>query len=1129
MPSLHQYAPGVLIKKRLRDEIAGPTGPSGPQGSLGPAGVTGNPGPQGDPGPQGPTGASGPRGLTGSPGAQGSTGLEGTTGLQGDQGPKGATGDQGPQGVEGLQGSTGIDGLQGPQGQTGSDGAQGITGPKGEQGLMGDQGATGPKGITGSTGVQGEQGRTGADGAPGPMGITGAGGVQGYQGSTGVDGPQGITGPDGLQGVQGSTGETGRQGITGPDGLQGIQGVRGEAGSQGITGPRGLQGEIGLTGIVGTTGFDGIQGPAGNTGQQGERGQTGETGLQGPMGITGNTGLQGSTGITGFQGLQGTTGSTGLQGLTGITGFQGSQGTTGIAGTTGPQGITGTTGLQGQQGTTGNQGSQGQTGNPGVQGQMGNTGNQGTTGPKGITGDQGISGSQGTTGLIGQTGPQGITGSTGLQGATGLVGLTGVRGTTGVQGFTGSTGLQGSTGMVGVTGVAGTTGLRGQTGPQGITGSTGLQGATGPTGNPGNQGQQGITGLFGDALGHVITLITGGYFAQGKATYASTSPGFYLGSATGVGEGVLHLGNATNSLKWNGSSLEVQGSLTTGLGKKKLEINSTLNEMHFYAENPDTNLTQIYAKIGINNVSTDTFIGIFGNSTLSYNSNFSGIYAGTYNGYGIFAQSYNGYAGFFTTVEGSAIKATNTSPLGVGNGIAVDGGKAVGLRVTSSHQQFSVLINNSNTISGTGLFCSSDKGHAAQFIATELSAVYAYSALGTSILAWSGSGFGAEISGNATNANLLLSTQASLPTFKFVAGAICCYNGDLYSVANDYEWGKLVRENVSGNITATGNVNTTTLNSTGTLATYNATGGVYVAGAAGSAYGSVQAYATSTPTFKILSLNPSGGNVLIGTTTDNNTGATLQVTGALTTTGAIKTNGSIYSASAHLDGTRNSMVSWAYSGLVIGENTSSWPGLALGGAYRGTHGVISFHNYSIAAGLSGTKGYTIMALGSDAVASSKAMHLDFYTHDGTLAQRLSSTGNVLIGTNTDSGYKLQVNGSFAATTKSFVIDHPTKEGYKLRYGSLEGVENGVYYRGKLKGNDTIDLPEYWTKLVDKNSITVSLTPIGKHQKLYVKEMGCNSVIIGNDNMLNKNIECFYVVYAERIDVEKLIVEIPNVN
>jgi hypothetical protein len=54
--------------------------------------------------------------------------------------------------------------------------------------------------------------------------------------------------------------------------------------------------------------------------------------------------------------------------------------------------------------------------------------------------------------------------------------------------------------------------------------------------------------------------------------------------------------------------------------------------------------------------------------------------------------------------------------------------------------------------------------------------------------------------------------------------------------------------------------------------------------------------------------------------------------------------------------------------------------------------------------------------------------------DGFLAFRTNSTdrmrilsdGNVGIGT-TSPGHKLEVNGSFAATTKSFDIEHPTKE------------------------------------------------------------------------------------------------------
>ena len=146
------------------------------------------------------------------------------------------------------------------------------------------------------------------------------------------------------------------------------------------------------------------------------------------------------------------------------------------------------------------------------------------------------------------------------------------------------------------------------------------------------------------------------------------------------------------------------------------------------------------------------------------------------------------------------------------------------------------------------------------------------------------------------------------------------------------------------------------------------------------------------------------------------------------------------------------------------------------------------------------------------------------TTDSVTAMVILPTGYVGIGTSTP-GYKLEVNGSFAATTKSFVIPHPTKPGKKLRYGSLEGPENGVYVRGKLKGTNTIELPEYWTKLIDPESITVNLTPIGKHQKLYVADISDNKVTVEIDGFFGGEISCFYTVFAERIDVEKLQVEV----
>ena len=114
-----------------------------------------------------------------------------------------------------------------------------------------------------------------------------------------------------------------------------------------------------------------------------------------------------------------------------------------------------------------------------------------------------------------------------------------------------------------------------------------------------------------------------------------------------------------------------------------------------------------------------------------------------------------------------------------------------------------------------------------------------------------------------------------------------------------------------------------------------------------------------------------------------------------------------------------------------------------------------------------------------------------------------------------------IGGALNATTKSFNIPHPTKKGKTLRYGSLEGPEYGVYVRGQTQER-IIKLPTYWTKLVDANTITVNLTAIGQHQELYVEKIESNKVYIKNAK--GKEINCFFTVFAERADVDKLEVE-----
>jgi len=115
-----------------------------------------------------------------------------------------------------------------------------------------------------------------------------------------------------------------------------------------------------------------------------------------------------------------------------------------------------------------------------------------------------------------------------------------------------------------------------------------------------------------------------------------------------------------------------------------------------------------------------------------------------------------------------------------------------------------------------------------------------------------------------------------------------------------------------------------------------------------------------------------------------------------------------------------------------------------------------------------------------------------------------------------------VTGAFSATTKSFDIEHPTKEGMRLHHGSLEGPEHAVYIRGK--GNSaTIHLPDYWTGLVDEDTITVQLTAIGHPQDLYVRGIKNGKVRVAA-KARNKMLNYFYFIQAERKDVSKMVVE-----
>ena len=118
--------------------------------------------------------------------------------------------------------------------------------------------------------------------------------------------------------------------------------------------------------------------------------------------------------------------------------------------------------------------------------------------------------------------------------------------------------------------------------------------------------------------------------------------------------------------------------------------------------------------------------------------------------------------------------------------------------------------------------------------------------------------------------------------------------------------------------------------------------------------------------------------------------------------------------------------------------------------------------------------------------------------------------------------KSNCGGHVLSNKKDFDIPHPTKEGWRLRHTCPEAPYNDVYVRGRLKNSDTILLPEYWTEFVDKQSITVNITPVGAPQSIYVKRIEGNKIILSSQGAIPIN--CHYHVFGDRKDGDRLIPE-----
>jgi hypothetical protein len=120
---------------------------------------------------------------------------------------------------------------------------------------------------------------------------------------------------------------------------------------------------------------------------------------------------------------------------------------------------------------------------------------------------------------------------------------------------------------------------------------------------------------------------------------------------------------------------------------------------------------------------------------------------------------------------------------------------------------------------------------------------------------------------------------------------------------------------------------------------------------------------------------------------------------------------------------------------------------------------------------------------------------------------------------------IEIVGNLSAIQKSFVIKHPSKEGWTLRYGALEGPENGVYIRGEIKTSKkevNVELPYYWKDLIDFNTITANITSINSFQRVFVDNIDEKNITI--KTLEETGINIHYMILAQRKDIPILEVE-----
>ena len=275
-----------------------------------------------------------------------------------------------------------------------------------------------------------------------------------------------------------------------------------------------------------------------------------------------------------------------------------------------------------------------------------------TAGPAGPQGPQGIQGIQGVAGSTGATGPQGIQGAAGTNGTNGTNGLDGksvLNGTSNPSPADGANGdffintttntiygpkasgawpstgtnLVGPAGPAGINGINGLDGAVGPQGPQGIQGLAGTNGTDGAVGPQGIQGEIGPQGLQGDIglqgpAGSDATVIIGPISTSSDSNGATVTAGeLNLAPADGNNGGIVTTSDQTFAGNKSFVSDIVVNGLTIGKGAGQNEHNTAIG---FEALNSSNAIGTRNTAVGVRALRNYSGTSYDNNTGVGYNS-----------------------------------------------------------------------------------------------------------------------------------------------------------------------------------------------------------------------------------------------------------------------------------------------------------------------------------------------------------------------------------------------------------------------------------------------------------------------------------------------------------------------------